>query len=69
MRLARYEDALVVTEPAPLVDYIFSGTTKLTAGEQRAFTAFVEQEFQQCGNRFYISKESGVFECWPPRAD
>lgn len=59
--LARYSDALIVTEPTPLVDYILSGTVELTADEQGAFAAFVKQEFQRHGGTFPVAKDSGLF--------
>lgn len=64
--LTRYEDALIVTEPAPLIDYILSGTIELTAEEQPAFEAFVTAEFQSRGGQFYVTKESGMFEAHGP---
>lgn len=64
--LARYEDALVVTEPRPLIDYILSGTVKLTEEEQPEFVAFVHREFQRRGGQFYVTKDSGIFEACCP---
>jgi SAM-dependent methyltransferase len=60
--LTCYHDGLLVTEPAPLVDYILSGTLELTAEEQPAFSAFVKQEFERRGGEFYVTKASGVLE-------
>jgi len=65
--LARYEDALIVTEPAALVDYILSGRMGLAGDERLTFSAFVEEEFRKRGGEFYVSKDSGIFECRDPR--
>jgi SAM-dependent methyltransferase len=59
--LARYQDALIVTDPAPLIDYILSGTIELTVEERPAFVAFVTREFQRHGGKFYVTKDSGIF--------
>jgi SAM-dependent methyltransferase len=64
--LARYQDALLVTEPGPLIDYILSGSVQLAPDEKPAFAAFVKQEFQQRGGEFYITKDSGMFEACDP---
>lgn len=64
--LSRYEDALLVTEPAALADYVLSGRMGLTVEERRAFTAFVKEEFQKRGGEFYVFKDSGLFECRAP---
>jgi ubiquinone/menaquinone biosynthesis C-methylase UbiE len=66
--LTRYHDALLVTEPAPLIDYIRSGSVQLLADEAPSFAAFVDQELQQCGGEFHVTKDSGTFEahgCMP----
>lgn len=59
--LTRYQDALVVTEPAVLVDYILSGRIGLADEERPALRAFVEEEFRKQNGQFYISKDSGIF--------
>lgn len=64
--LARYEDDLIVTEPADLVDYIFSGRIGLTEGERPAFAAFVAEAFRRYGGKFFVTKGSGMFECCDP---
>jgi SAM-dependent methyltransferase len=64
--LARYEDDLIVTEPTALIDYIFSGRMELTAGERQAFAAFVDEAFRRHGGKFFITKDSGMFECCDP---
>ncbi|MGI0014792.1 MAG: class I SAM-dependent methyltransferase [Nitrososphaera sp.] len=64
--LHRYEDSLVITEATPLVDYILSGRIKLSADRQRDFAKFVKQELQLRGGKFYITKDSGVFESSGP---
>jgi ubiquinone/menaquinone biosynthesis C-methylase UbiE len=61
VEVRRYDDALIVTEAAPLVDYILSMVTpQFTAARRAALTAFVEHELQRHG-AIHISKDSGVF--------
>jgi ubiquinone/menaquinone biosynthesis C-methylase UbiE len=62
IKLYRYEDALDVTEAAPLVDYILSGWArqKLEKRQDR-FREFVEAEMESRGGVFHISKDSGLF--------
>ncbi|MGB7538773.1 MAG: methyltransferase domain-containing protein [Anaerolineales bacterium] len=60
--LHRYEDALVITEPAPLVDYVLSGRIKLDGEERAKFVRYVEQEMERRGGVFRVTKESGLFE-------
>lgn len=67
--LTRYEDALLVTEPAPLADYILSGKMELAGDEQATFHTFVEEELQRAGGTFYITKDSGMFECRAPLSE
>ena len=59
--LRRYEDALEVTEAAPLVDYIRSGTDMLTGEKLDALTRFMQQELEERGV-IRIAKDTGVFE-------
>ncbi len=59
--LHRYEDSLLVTELAPLIDYILSGRLKLAVDQQLEFANFVSQEFRRLDGEFYITKDSGVF--------
>ena len=59
--LRRYEDALIVTEPGPLIEYILSGRVTLDARQQVEFARFVQQEFARLGGRFHIRKDSGIF--------
>lgn len=66
--LTRYEDALLVTEPDALVDYILSGKMELSGDEREAFPAFVGEELQRAGSTFYVTKDSGMFECRAPRS-
>lgn len=61
IEVRRYDDALIVTEVAPLVDYILSMATLEVAAQCRAdLTAFIEQAMQASGSIF-ITKDSGVF--------
>lgn len=64
--LARYEDGLVVTEAAPLVDYILSGRLQLTPEEEQTFRAFVTQELRRHGGALVVTKDSGLFEAIRP---
>jgi ubiquinone/menaquinone biosynthesis C-methylase UbiE len=60
--LYRYEDALEVTEVAPLVDYILSGWAQLIIkGRQAAFREFVARAIESRGGVFHITKDSGLF--------
>ena len=63
--LHRYEDALVVTEPEPLIAYILSGRVGASLEGERVaeFAAFVQHELAQQG-AFHVTKESGLFEAW-----
>jgi ubiquinone/menaquinone biosynthesis C-methylase UbiE len=60
--LRRYEDSFVIPEAMPLVDFILSGTLKLSPDRKDDFIEFVKGELQQCGGILYITKDSGVFE-------
>lgn len=61
IEVRRYDDALIVTEVAPLVDYILSMATLEVAAQCRVdLTAFIEQAMQASGSIF-ITKDSGVF--------
>jgi ubiquinone/menaquinone biosynthesis C-methylase UbiE len=61
VRIRRYEDDLVVTEAAPLVDYILSGIKLGVSGYRRqAFTEFIEQELDQHDGAIRITKDSGL---------
>ena len=61
--LERYEDALVVTEPEPLIAYVLSTAAKdVVVGHRRAeFVRFVERELASRGS-IHITKDSGMFE-------
>jgi ubiquinone/menaquinone biosynthesis C-methylase UbiE len=63
--LHRYEDALVVTEPEPLIAYILSGRvgTSLDGDRGVEFAAFVQRELGRQG-AIHITKDSGLFEAW-----
>jgi SAM-dependent methyltransferase len=60
--LHRYQDALLVTEVEPLLDYILSGWISLEADDMIRFTAFVENEMEAGGGVIRITKDSGIFE-------
>jgi ubiquinone/menaquinone biosynthesis C-methylase UbiE len=56
----RYEDALDVTEVAPLADYLLSGGFDLDASRRDELTAFLEREIARQG-RIHITKDTGLF--------
>jgi ubiquinone/menaquinone biosynthesis C-methylase UbiE len=59
--LRRYEDALAVTEAAPLVAFIQSSVRASPAGDNwTEFTRFVEQELADHG-AIHITKDPGLF--------
>jgi len=64
--LRHYEDALVITEAAPLVDYILSGRVNLSADRQRDLASFIKQELRRRGGKLYVTKDVGVFEASGP---
>ncbi|MEW5871266.1 MAG: class I SAM-dependent methyltransferase [Chloroflexota bacterium] len=59
--LRRYEDALIVSEAKPLVDFILSGWFEIEEEQLPRFQAFVEDEIRQSGGAFHIRKDSGMF--------
>lgn len=61
IKLYCYEDALIVTEAAPLVDYILSGWAHIPAERQDQFREFVAREMESLGGVFHITKDSGMF--------
>jgi ubiquinone/menaquinone biosynthesis C-methylase UbiE len=64
--LHRHEDSLVITEAAPLVEYILSGRIKLSVERQRDLALFMEQELQLRGGKLHITKDVGVFVASDP---
>ena len=61
IRLFRYEDSLLVTEAAPMMDYLFSGRYKTLLEESREdLFQFVEQIIKTQG-AIGITKDSGLF--------
>ncbi len=61
IRLARYEDALEVTDVTALVDYILSGRVDIPAERLPRFREFVAHEVETHGGVFHITKDSGLF--------
>ena len=60
--LYRFENALEVTEAAPLVDYILSGWAKQILSErQTAFGEFITRALESCGDDFHITEDAGLF--------
>ena len=65
IEVRRYDDALIVTEVQPLVDYILSMADPVVAAQCRAeLTAFIEGEMQANG-AIHITKDSGLFIARP----
>lgn len=60
----RYEDALVVNEIEPLLDYILSGYVGLEEGrlELNKFKRFVKSKMKSQDGVFHITKDTGIFE-------
>ncbi len=59
----RYDDALMVTDAEPLVDYILSMSTATAAQSRRLDLArFIEDELASCGT-IHVTKDSGMFVC------
>lgn len=59
-----YEDNLVVTEPEPLLQYVYSthgNVNKILKGKYQQFEDHIKRELLKTGNIF-ISKSSGLFE-------
>ena len=65
VNIHRYADALVVTEAAPLVDYVLSTTVSAVVASHRPkLHQFVEQELAH--GPIHISKDAGLFEALRP---
>jgi SAM-dependent methyltransferase len=60
--LRRYEDSLLVTEAAPMVDYLLSGRIEPLVDNREKFIWFVQRELAKCGGTFHVTKDSGLFE-------
>jgi ubiquinone/menaquinone biosynthesis C-methylase UbiE len=60
--LRRYADSLIVTEAAPLVDYLLSSRIETAVENREKFVKFVERELEDCGGAFHVTKDSGLFE-------
>ena len=67
VRLYRYENALEVTEVAPLVDYILSGRVHFSTEKQAEFKEFVAREMEACAGVFHVTIEAGLFVSVPKR--
>jgi ubiquinone/menaquinone biosynthesis C-methylase UbiE len=61
IKLYCYEDALEVTEVAPLVDYILSGRVDIPGKRRGQFREFVAREMESLGSAFLVTKDSGMF--------
>jgi len=66
IRMYRYEDALEVTEVAPLMEYILSGWAESIVGDKRElFKEFLCKEMDSRDGVFHISKDAGLFVSVP----
>ncbi len=65
VKLKRYKDSLIVTNPIPLVDYIFSmpGNTKdiFTEDKLQSLIKFLGEEINKTGG-IHITKDTGFFK-------
>lgn len=63
--LYRYDDALVITEPEPLIEYILSGSARTVfVGEKlQRLRDLLKQELAT-RQAIYITKDSGLFEAF-----
>lgn len=65
VKLIRYNDSLVVTDPIPLIDYIFSmpGNTReiFTDEKLQLLINFLQEEIEETGG-IYITKDTGFFQ-------
>ena len=62
IELRRYIDALVVTEAAPLVDYILSSVRLSLGIKQRAgLSRYIQEQLDHNGGSIRISTDSGMF--------
>jgi ubiquinone/menaquinone biosynthesis C-methylase UbiE len=65
IELYRYDDALEVTEVAPLVEYILSGWAYIPPERRAVFREFVAREIESRAGVFHITKDSGLFVSVP----
>ena len=62
VKLTRYPDSLLVTEPGPLVDFVLSTSRfGLNEEQRKEFTHLISMEIQLNGGAIQISKDSGIF--------
>jgi SAM-dependent methyltransferase len=59
--LRRYEDALMVRETGPLVEYILSGWKGMPETWCEDLHKFIQTEMDECGGVIYVTKDSGMF--------
>jgi hypothetical protein len=67
--LHRYDDALLVTEAAPLIAYVLSGLpAEVAAAQTDQLAAFAQSVMEMCvvDGAVRISKFSGMFEAIRP---
>jgi len=62
VKLIRYPDSLVVTEPEALVDFVLSTSRfGLNEEQRKEFSYLISSEIQSNGGTIHISKDSGMF--------
>ncbi len=61
--LRLFDDSLRVTDAGLLMAYILSCRIELTPAAREELTRKVEQEIEENGGKFFISKNSGLFVC------
>jgi SAM-dependent methyltransferase len=63
--LSRYDDALEVSEPEPLVSYVLS-IASADYDRRAEFLRFVERHLALLGGTMHVSKDSGIFHAYRP---
>jgi SAM-dependent methyltransferase len=63
--LSRYDDALEVSEPEPLVSYVLS-IASADYDRRAEFLRFVERHLASLGGTMHITKDSGIFHAYRP---
>lgn len=61
VKLSRYEDALVITEIEPLIDYILSGWFEPGNTRIASFRQYMKEKFRLANGVLHITKDSGIF--------
>jgi hypothetical protein len=62
VKLYRFEQALEVTQAAPLVDYVLSGLARpILEKRLEQFREFVAREIESCGGVLHVSENPCLF--------